>query len=176
MISQIYGLFEFNCANGGITQYSERSSPTDVNRSQNNTQKCKPVRTENSFQTFLPLNSIKPSKRSRDITPLIPTIDKVNGIDMNFIFKKRGHSPETDRLRQERNRILKPNKTRIVGSGSENERIQQFRPSLEGRKQIERINILSYNRFFDFCEKNWNNPTQGISRKRERILAKPVFR
>ena len=151
--NQIYGLFEFNCANGSITHNSERSSPTeDVNQSQNNTQKCKPVRTENSIQTFSTLNSIKPSKRSEDITPLIPTMDKVNGIDMNFIFKKRGHSPETDRLRQERNRILKLKKTQIVGKGSENERIQKNRPFQEGRKQIERIIILIYNRFFEFCE------------------------
>ena len=64
-------------------------------------------------------------------------MDKVNVIDMNFIFKKRGHSPETDRLRQERNRILKPNKTRIVGRGSENERIQAYRPSQEGRKNLK---------------------------------------
>ena len=55
---------------------------------------------------------------------------------MNFIFKKRGHSPETDRLRQERNRILKPNKTRIVGRGSENGKIQEYRLSQELRKQI----------------------------------------
>ena len=116
MINQNNRLFVFNRVNGSITQYSERSSPTeDVNQSQNNTQKCKSVQTENSIQTFSPLNSIKPSKRSKDITPLIPTMDKVNSIDMNFIFKKRGHSPGTDRLRQEKNRILKPNKTRIVG-------------------------------------------------------------
>ena len=145
-----------------ITQYSERFSPTDVNQLQINTQKCKPNRTENSIQTFSPLNSIKPSKRSKEITPLIPTMDKVNGIVMNFIFKKRGHSPETDRLCQERNCILKPNKTRIVGRGSENERIQEYRPSQEGRKQIERNNILIDNRFFDFCEKIGTTPLRDF--------------
>ena len=34
---------------------------------------------------------------------------------MNFVFKKRGHSHEPHRLRQERNKILQPNKTRIFG-------------------------------------------------------------
>ena len=105
-------------------------------------------------------------------TPLISTMDIVNGLDMNFIFKKRGISPETDQLRQERNRILKPCKTRIVERGTENERIQEYRPSQEGRKQIERISILIYYRFFDFCEKIG----RGIPRKRERIVAKPTFR
>ena len=33
-------------------------------------------------------------------------MDKVNGIDMEFIFKKRDHSPETHTLHMERNRIL----------------------------------------------------------------------
>ena len=94
MINQIYGLFEFNRENGSITQYSERPSPTkDLKQSQNNKQKCKPVRTENSIQTMSSPNSIKPSKRSKDTTLLIPTMDKVNGIDMNFILKKEDIFP-----------------------------------------------------------------------------------
>ena len=35
---------------------------------------------------------------------------KINGIDLDFIFKKRGHSPETHNLRMERDRILNPQK------------------------------------------------------------------
>ena len=76
----------------------------------------------------------------------------MNGIDLEFIFKKRGHSPETCRLYSERNKILQPNKTRIVGRGRDNERLQEYRPSQQGRKEIERINIMSYNRFFYYCE------------------------
>ena len=102
-------------------------------------------------------------------------MNKVNGNDMHFILKKRGHSPERDQLRQESNRILKPNKTQVVGRGSENKRIQEYRPSQERRKQIDRINILIHNRFL-ISAKKLEKPIQGISRKRERILAKPVFR
>ena len=42
---------------------------------------------------------------------------KVNGIDIKITFKKRGHSQETSKLRSERNKILQPNRTRIVGKG-----------------------------------------------------------
>ena len=47
--------------------------------------------------------------------------DKVNGIDLEFIFKKTGPSPETSQLRSERNKILQPNKTKIVGRGRDND-------------------------------------------------------
>ena len=40
-------------------------------------------------------------------------MDKINGIDMEVIFKKRGHPTETDRLLKERNRILQPQRTRL---------------------------------------------------------------
>ena len=79
-------------------------------------------------------------------------MDKVNGIDMEFIYKKRGHSPETKRLWIERNHILKPEKTRIVGKGKDSERIQDYRPNQSGRKRIAELNIEIYNRFFQFCE------------------------
>ena len=85
-------------------------------------------------------------------------MDKVNGIDIEFIFKKRGHFPETNKLRSERNKIFQPNRTRIVGKGSENERLQQYRPSQQVRKEIERINIMIYNRFFHYCESLGTTP------------------
>ena len=65
----------------------------------------------------------------------------MNSIEIEFIFKKTGHYPETDRLRKERNRILKPDRLRIVGRGRENERLQEYRPSQQGRKQVEKLNI-----------------------------------
>ena len=71
---------------------------------------------------------------------------------MNFIFKKRGHSPETKRLWIERNHLLKPDGTRIVGKGKESERIQEYRPNQASRKRIAEINIKIYNRFFRYCE------------------------
>ena len=55
-------------------------------------------------------------------------MDKVNGNEMEIIFKKRGHSPDTDRIRMERNRTFRPDRLRIVGKGRNNERLQEYRP------------------------------------------------
>ena len=71
---------------------------------------------------------------------------------MHFIFKKRGHSPDTLRLWTERKRLLKPEKIRIVGRGTDNERLQKYRPSHQVRKRIVELNVQMYNRFFSFCE------------------------
>ena len=87
-------------------------------------------------------------------------MDKVNGIDMEFIYEKRGHSPETKRLWIERNHILKPDKTRIVVKGKESEGIQEYRPNQAGRKRIAEINIEIYNRFFHYCETLETTPLQ----------------
>ena len=76
----------------------------------------------------------------------------MNGIDLEFVCKNRGHSAEINQLRTERNKILQPNKTRIERRGRDNERLQEYRPSQQGRKEIERINIMIYNRFFYYCE------------------------
>ena len=90
-------------------------------------------------------------------------MDKVNGIDLQFIFKKRGHSPETRRLRTERFKLLQPNKTRIVGKGGDNERILDYRPTQQERKEIELINILIYNRFFHYCESIGTTPLKEFN-------------
>ena len=87
-------------------------------------------------------------------------MDKVNEIDMEFIFKKRGHSPETKRQWTERNHILKPDKTRIVGKGKESEMIQEYRPNQAGRKRIAELNIEIYNGFFHYCETLNTTPLQ----------------
>ena len=79
---------------------------------------------------------------------------------MEFIFKIRGHSPGTDRLRTERNSILRPDRLRIVGKGRDNERLQKYRPSQKGGKQIEKLNIEIYNRFFLYCETVSTTPLQ----------------
>ena len=65
---------------------------------------------------------------------------------------KRGHSPETKRLWIQRNHLLKPDRTRIVGKGKESERIQEYRPSQASRKRIVELNVEIYNRFFHYCE------------------------
>ena len=79
-------------------------------------------------------------------------MDEVNGIDMHFIYRKRGHSLDSYRLWTERKRILKPEKARIVGKGSHNERLQEYRPSQQARKRKVELNIQMYNRFFHYCE------------------------
>ena len=68
-------------------------------------------------------------------------MDKVNGIEMELIYKKRGHWPETKRLWIERNHTLKPDKTQIVRKGKESERIQEYRPNQAGRKRIAELII-----------------------------------
>ena len=82
-------------------------------------------------------------------------MDKVNRIEMQFIFKKRCHSLETDRLRKERNH---PELLRIVGRGRENG--QEHRPSQEGRKQVEKLNIEIYHIFFNYSETLGTTPLQ----------------
>ena len=90
----------------------------------------------------------------------------MNGIEREFIFKRRGHAPETDRLRKERNRNLKPDRMRIVGGeGQGNERLQEYRPSQEGCKQVERLNIEIYNRFFNYCATLGTTPFQEYQQK-----------
>ena len=71
---------------------------------------------------------------------------------MDFIYKKRGHSPETYQLWTERKRLLKAEKTRIVGKGSNHERLQEYRPPQQARKRIVELNVQMYNRFFHYCE------------------------
>ena len=90
-------------------------------------------------------------------------MDKVNGIDIEFIFKKPGHSPETSKLRSEGNKILQSNRTRIVGRSSDNERLQQYRPSQRDRKDIERINIMIYNQFFHYCKSLGTTPLREVN-------------
>ena len=102
------------------------------------------------FKTSPPLNSANTVNQFLSNSKI--KMDKVNGIDMEFIYKKRGHSPETKSLWVERNHILKPDKTRIVGKGKDSERIQEYRPNQSGRKRIAELNIEIYNRFFQFCE------------------------
>ena len=166
VINQIYGLFEFNRTNGSITQHIQRqSSASKSDQSQRTKQTREQTNNKDSIQTFSPRNNIEPSNSTKveNKVPQMSKMDKVNGIDIEFIFKKRGHSPETSKLRSERNKILQPNRTRIVGKGSENERIQQYRPSQQDRKEIERINIMIYNRFFNYCESLGTTPLREFN-------------
>ena len=154
VVNQIYGLFEFNRTSASTTRYFEEPpSGQDLDQSQRSTRTREQDRIQYSVQTVLPPNSIKSAKRNKlaSYLPAISKTDKVNGINMDF-FIKRGHSPETHRLRQDRSKILQPNKTRIVGKGRKNERIQEYRQSQEGRKQTEKINKMIFNRCFQNSE------------------------
>ena len=78
----------------------------------------------------------------------------------NLLYKKRCLSLETDRLRTERNRILQPQRTRIVGKAQEIERVQEYRTNQQGREQTERINILIYNGLLHYCATIVSMPLQ----------------
>ena len=166
VINQIYGLFEFNRTNGSITQHMRRPPPVkNSDQSERRTQVRKQNDREHSIQTFSPQKDIdSPNNSNFDSqAPKMSKMDKVNGIDLQFIFKKRGHSPETSRLRTERFKLLQPNRTRIVGKGKDNERILEYRPSQQDRKEIEKLNILIYNRFFYHCEKLGTTPLREFN-------------
>ena len=97
VVNQIYGLFEFNRARGSVKRFTEQ---TTARESLDQSQRDKNVRERNSnthlFETSSPSNSaISVNNNSSNLKR---KKDKVNGIDMNFIYKKRGHSPETKRL------------------------------------------------------------------------------
>ena len=155
VINQIHGLFDFIQTNGIIKRFAERTKPKQkTDQSQRGTCKREQNRQTHSLEASIPLNganqisSTKLSNKSASIS----NMDKVNGIEMSFIYKKRGHSPDTYRLWAERKKLLKPEKTRRVGKGTDNERIQEYRPFQQVHKRIVELNIQMYNRFFSYCE------------------------
>ena len=151
VVNQIHGLFEFNRAQGSIKQFSKQTTEKE---NSDQSQHSKNVRERNPnthlFKSSPLLNSANTANQF--LSNLKSKMDKVNGIDMEFIYKKRGHSPEKKRLWVERNHILKPDKTRIVGKGKDSERIQEYRPNQSGRKWIAELDNEIYNRFVQFCE------------------------
>ena len=153
VINQIFGLFEFNQTRGNIRRFTEQAIAREaLDQSQDD----KDMREQNQNNHSLETSSLPNSANLNASVKIRPhssnKLDKINGIDMNFIYKKRGHFPETKRFWVERNHYLKPNKTRIVGKGKESERIQEYRQSQNGRKRIVELNIEIYNRFFHYCE------------------------
>ena len=177
VINQIYGLIEFNRTNGSITQHIKQPySATNSSQSQCRTLTREQNSRERSDQTFSPSINTELIDNSEYIPKSITMskMDKINGIDLLFIFKKRGHSPETGRLRTEKFKLLQPNKTRIVGKGGENERILDYHPTQQERKEIERINILIYNRFFNFCETIGTTPLKEFNENmHESLISNP---
>ena len=126
VINQIHGLFEFIQTNGSIKEFAER---TEQRNKSDQSQRGIHKRKQNDKFHLLEvsassdgIHSELPEKFSKAIQSKQQSkMDRVNGIDMHFIQKKRGHSPETHKLWMERKQILKPEKTRIFGRGKDNE-------------------------------------------------------
>ena len=115
VIKQIYGLIEFNQTRGSIRRFIQQAIARET---PDQSQDDKNMREQNQNNHSLETSSLP---NSADLNAPVKTsphssnkMDKINGIDMNFIYKKRGYSPETKRLWVERNHILKQDKTRIV--------------------------------------------------------------
>ena len=155
VINQIHGLFDFIQTNGSIKRFTERTKPKQkTDQPQRGTCKREQNKQTHLLKTSIPLNGVNQilSKKHLNKSATTSKMDKVNGIDMHFIFKKREHSPDTLRLWTERKRLLKPKKMRIVGKRTDNERLQEYRPSQQVRKRIVELNLQMFNRFFSFCE------------------------
>ena len=150
VINQIHGLFDIIQMNGRIMRLKEPTKSRQKNdQSPHGTRKREQNEKVYSREASTSSNgvySISPNKPPKsNCLPSKAKMDKVNDIDIYFIYKMRGHSPETHRLWTERKRILKPEKTKIVGKGSYNERLQEYRLSQRGRKQFRERNIRIYN-------------------------------
>ena len=96
VINQIYGLFEFNRTNGSITQHMRRPPLVkNSDQSERRTQVRKQNNCEHSIQTFSPQKDIdSPNNSNFDSqAPKMSKMDRVNGIDLQFIFKN-GDTPQ----------------------------------------------------------------------------------
>ena len=66
-------------------------------------------------------------------------------------------------------RLLKPEKTRIVGKRSDHERLQEYRPPQQARKRVVELNIQICNCLFRYCETRGTTHTLGTLGTSERI-------
>ena len=115
MINQIHSLFEFIQTNGSIKEFAERTEPRNKSDlSERGIHKRKQNDRVHLLENSASSDGIHielPEKFSKAIQSKQQSkMDRVNGIDMNFIHKKRGHSRETHRLWIERKQILKREK------------------------------------------------------------------
>ena len=173
VINQIFNLFNFTAENGSIDKFKRNSERIKLDQSDStksighqiadnrkdkikritsapntqlkNTQhKCERITAHNHSNAthynnskFTSTVNLKDDKMER----------KVNGIEIDFIIRQRGHSPETRRLQEERLKILQPGRTRVVGKGQANERIQSYRTGQRGRKAVTHLNNQIYDRY-----------------------------
>ena len=95
VINKIYGLFEFNRTTGSMTQRIQRPlSVLNSDQSRHSIQTCEQTKNGHSIQNLLPRSNSKPAniENFKINSPSNSKMDKVNGIDIEFIFKKRGQS------------------------------------------------------------------------------------
>ena len=166
VVDQIYALFEFNQASGSTKRYIERTTPRQkTDPSQHGIHMRERNQKNPSLETFtlsVSVNSYEPKSNKLPKS----RVDKVNGIETSFSVKKRGHSPEAYRLWLGRNQITKPQRVRIVGKRKDNERIQEYRSSQQGLKQILELNIQIYNQFSTLSiARHWERHLHGNSDK-----------
>ena len=107
VINQIYGLFEFNQTRGSIGRFTEQAITREtLDQSQGD----KNIREQNQNNHSFKTSSLPKSSDSNALVKTLPSstskMDKINGIDINFIYKTRGFTPETKRPWFERNHIL----------------------------------------------------------------------
>ena len=91
------------------------------------------------------------------------TREQTNNRDSIQSFSPRNNIEPSNNTKLETKvpRLSKMDK--VNGKGSENERIQQYRPSQQDRKEIEQINIMIYNRFFNYCESLGTTPLREFN-------------
>ena len=94
VINQIHGLFDFIQTNGSIKRFTERTKPRQIiDQSQHGICKREQNRQTHLLKTSIPLNGVNQiaSVNSPNRSAKPSNMDKINGIDMHLIFKKRGH-------------------------------------------------------------------------------------
>ena len=100
VINKIHGLFDFIQTNGSIKRFTERTKPRQkIDQSQHDKRKREQNKQNHSLEASPPLNGANPTPATKlNQSASDVKIDKFNGIDMHFIYKKRGSSPDTYRL------------------------------------------------------------------------------
>ena len=120
VINQIHGLFDFIQTNGSIKRFAERTKPEQkIDQSQRGTCKREQNRQTHLLEASIPLNSvnqISSTKRSSK-SATISNMDKVNGIEVSFIYKKEDtHEIHTDSGQKERD-FLNPKRQELSAKG-----------------------------------------------------------
>ena len=94
-VNQIYGLFEFNQTRGTIKRFTGQATVRE-NLDQSQIDKNAHERNQNNhlFKTSSLPHSFNSNVPKKTLPSLANRMSKVNGIDMDFIYEKRGHSPE----------------------------------------------------------------------------------